>query len=149
MDKVQKAIIRSSQKWGDEQDKKMVITMENKEILANAIDKAIANGWDAGRVITTNPEILDEAIDMGGFISIIFSHSFLQAFFDKDVYVHWDECNPNLEDLLSYKDIPQGEIHLIYLTPQGDYHWYQPIWAYHAQVMILETEPLKYLEKFL
>jgi len=135
--------------------------MTDKEILANAIDKAIANGYKLQHPVHDNKSITEfiqqsyemvdsyPYMDIVVYMPIIFSHSFLKAFFDKDIYVHWDESNPELEDLKSYKEIPQGEIHLIYLFPEGDYHWYQPLWAYHAQVMILKENPITYLEEYL
>ncbi len=124
--------------------------MKDREILSNAIDKAIANGWVKilNKAYMIKEDILEKIFPVYVY-HIIFSHSFLKAFFDKDIYVHWDESNPELEDLKSYKEIPQGEIHLIYLFPEGDYHWYQPLWAYHAQVMILKENPITYLEEYL
>ena len=103
--------------------------MTDREILSNAIDKAIANGWSAGKVITTNPELLDEAIDMGGLISIIFSHSFCKAYWGKEK-VTWENIDYNRTDEIEY-----------YV---GMY-----LWQYHLQQMVLKENPIKYLEKYL
>lgn len=54
--------------------------------------------------------------------SIIFSHSFAKAFWG-------EEDEPEREELYSDRKF---------------YHW-----QYHLQQMVLEEEPLKYLEKFL
>ena len=106
--------------------------MTDREILSNAIDKAIANGWSAGKVITTNPELLDEAIDMGGFASIIFSHSFVKAFWGEEQVIVYVKC-----DEVLYED---NEDHSLYMLPA---------WQHHLQQMVLEENPIKYLEKWL
>ncbi len=55
----------------------------------------------------------------------IFSHDFFKAFFGEEL-VQGLETNPNTEELILV-----------------------PAWQVHLQLMILEKDPLKYLEKFL
>ena len=54
--------------------------MTDREILSNAIDKAIANGWDWDNKNFTPINSYDSRYDE----SIIFSHSFAKAFFSVD-----------------------------------------------------------------
>jgi len=94
--------------------------MTDKTILTRAIEKAERNGYnlpkgereyqDAALIIYEgNGEYLMH------FMSIIFSHDFLKAFF-----------------------YPKGAI------VAGGTEW-----QHHAQQMVLEAEPLKYIEKYL
>ena len=63
--------------------------------------------------------------------SIIFSHSFAKSFFGEREYPSW------LSDSID----PKAECSIEELPNKG--------WQYHLQQMVLEEEPLKYLERFL
>lgn len=96
--------------------------MTEGEILNIAVEKARKNGWKE-ITLTDHPKLKGRII-FEAYFDIIFSHDFAKAF--------WEE-----ECIHFYKD---GK------TPEQSYH---PIWQYHLQQMVLESEPLKYLEKFL
>jgi len=114
--------------------------MNNEEILEKAIEKAIKNGYkqikwkDKKGTEWINYNLL--LCQIGLPIPIIFSHYFAKAF--------WGE----------------GEAEEQY--NKTDKHWHDTSccsgsgvffrgerWQYHLQQMVLEEEPLKYLERFL
>jgi len=94
--------------------------MSNEQILKKAIDKAVKNGW------TDNKGLTDKCIelfsDMEAYHSIIFSHDFAKAFWGEDII---------------------GNAAMFFNGTD------KPAWQYHLQQMVLEEQPLKYLEKFL
>ena len=97
--------------------------MINKEllILEKAIEKALNNKWN-NYVLDKEEAKIDSQFIAGSsdnYYDIIFSHDFAKAF--------WGE-----ESLKC-----------------GKYITYHHAWKYHLQKMVLETEPIKYLEKFL
>lgn len=91
------------------------------------------------------------------FYGVIFTHWFAKAFWGEDNYYYFSEgslyhAEDNTPMIFSYSNIEaQDELHLIEdgNKHKGNYHWYLPAWQYHLQQMVLEEEPLKYLEKFL
>lgn len=98
--------------------------MNNENILKKAIEKAIKNGWEEGKEI-----ILDDILRMPDYYTswdviatIIFSHSFAKAFWGEETIEH---------------QVVRG------------YNVDVPIWELELQQMVLEKEPLRYLEKFL
>jgi hypothetical protein len=110
--------------------------MTNEEILERAIEKAKSNGWDVfgWKAHDENPKIEFTGWENGvggvqmeihGYkISskeLIFDHDFAKAF--------W------------------GEKEFVY-DAAGNFDHYISAWKYHLQQMVLEKEPLKYLEKF-
>jgi len=107
--------------------------MTNKEILSKAISKV--KGYPYGCIVF--PDILQDK----KYYSTIFSHDFAKAF--------WGECKEWLH-------VMDGEgICSVNIKPPKEKieSWEEYIeidgWKYHLQQMVLETEPLKYLEKFL
>ena len=100
--------------------------MTNKEILKNAIKKAIKNGYDWADYDAI--DVIEEGFlykkysnDLDWIIfPIIFSHRFAKAF--------WGE-----EEM----EMGYGVKYML------------KVWQYHLQMMVLEKEPLKYLEKFI
>ena len=101
--------------------------MTNEEILKKAIEKAIKGGYvfkvgDNEEPIVKIPDY-GTIIVWGGLPSIIFSHEFAKAFWGKVVRegTCWT-CG--------------GETDM-------------DSWRKHLQRMVLEKEPLKYLERFL
>ena len=97
--------------------------MNDNEILKRAIAKAEETGW-AGPTF--------ESTEWFNFECIIFDHSFAKAFWGFDKV-------PLL--------IKGGDFNII--TESIDGIDYRIAWKYHLLEMILEEEPLKYLEKFL
>ena len=97
------------------------MSMTNKEILSNAIDKAIANGWNKGEKNKCGFDIMQDILVSGAYYQFIFSHSFAKAF--------WGE-----------EPIDMGEA----FRENGT-----PAYIYYLMEMVREEEPLKYLEGFL
>jgi len=86
-----------------------------------------------------------------------FPYKFAKAFWGESNYYRFDEGSIYLADdntpmIFSYSNIEANdELHLIENANKhkGNYHWYLRTWEYHLQMMALEEEPIKYLEKFL
>lgn len=110
--------------------------MTDEEILKKSIKKANKNGWKYehdGRItnslidwIDNNDERYEKLMESISLESIIFDHDFAKAFF-------------GIEET-DFHDCP-------YCEYPGWYH--VPNWQYHLQQMVLEEDPIKYLEKFL
>ena len=110
--------------------------MTNEEILNKAIEMAVKNGYEVvmsdaiSSVIAENKTSPTFEKELNGFSRIIiFSHEFAKAFWgeEENYYI-------------------RGE-----LTKDGQ-DWnddLEPAWQYHLQQMVLEKEPIKYLEKFI
>ena len=113
--------------------------MTNEQILKKAIEKAVKNGWKhkflKGKIgiLIDDPEWVSYAgvrIESKAGASnwqaveqIIFSHDFARAFWgEKDNYKQHRER----KDIFVNKN-----------------------WQYHLQQLVLEKDPIKYLEKFL
>ena len=139
--------------------------MTNEQILKRAIEKAVEGGFKPH--IDLEPYTYFEYVD--GFLAcfkkaspkqtciethyvqihtIIFSHSFAKAFWG-EYYIC--SCGQKLKD-------DDGKIHKTFKitlkcpneTHRRNYIWKQDIaWKYHLTEMVLEEEPLKYLEGFL
>ncbi len=119
--------------------------MTNEQILKKAIEKAIKNGWNGFDTVIDvkkfTKEIWITAIDYllkeYSVSDIIFSHDFAEAIWgDKEIIQYFDNQK---EELISGENYPGGNV----------YWWIIPAWQYYLQKMVLEKEPLKYLEKFL
>lgn len=102
--------------------------MDNKEILLKAILKAEENGykyyWQGYASNHTDIYCDIAGKDIKNPTIIIFSHEFAKAF--------WGEEKLNMREKIKLSKC--GHI---------------PEWQYHLQQMVLEKDPLKYLEKFL
>lgn len=108
-----------------------------KEILDRAIKKAIGNGWDTG--VTSSYDLTWDGTLMCGFI--IFDHDFARAFFGKGI------LKKGYREAMENKAF--GGV-LYYPYEEGaEISWKGKEYKYHLQQMVLEKEPLKYLEKFL
>lgn len=102
--------------------------MTNEEILKNAIKKAIQNGYHEYqgngfiRWIGEADESYCTFLSSEGPCDLIFSHDFAKAFWGEEI-----RNGVKLEDRIVSA----------------------PEWKYHLQQMVLEEDPIKYLEKFL
>lgn len=111
--------------------------MTNEEILARAIPIAIKNGYttSVSKKLGSYVKIIGGSVwmtDKHGDLEmdayrVIFSHQFAKAFWGDMTVVEFSEC-PTCEYPAYHKE---------------------PAWKYHLQVMVLEPDPIKYLEKFL
>ena len=104
-------------------------TLTNEQILKKAIKKAIKNGWKVGAYSFATQFALDEyKKDQRSQYFIIFSHDFAKAFFGIHK-VMFDTGEKILRKGLEGVSLPA--------------------WEYHLPDMVLEKDPIKYLEKFL
>lgn len=103
--------------------------MTNEEILKKAIEKAEKNGWGDGSLYNIVND--DEVIYQDRF-TIIFNHKFAKAFWGEEYLIKQITAHPGISPFSKMK--VSGEI---------------PAWKYHLQIMVLEEDPIKYLEKFL
>jgi len=97
--------------------------MKNEEILKQAIEKALNNGWKK-KNITFNPKV--------GAYEMIFSHDFAKAFWGEEEI---DNIFIGSKTKVLGKGIPLTSC--------------KYIWQYHLQQLVLEKEPTEYLRKFL
>ena len=102
--------------------------MNNEAILKKVIEKAVKNGFSAYAKNRKEGSLTEESMPqiVSGLIeeygnALIFSHSFAKAFWG-------DKISSRSED-------------------KSKNSFYE--WEYHIQAMVLEEEPLKYLEKWL
>ena len=121
--------------------------MTDKAILKKAIEKAYNNGYSKQKpyyiypdeiglfIADENRPYLKSAIVLS-YYEIIFSHDFAKAFWGMDNIVRMD-----IDGNRTFIKLPihSWDMH------RGDLLEYE----YHLQQMVLEEEPLKYLEKFL
>ena len=114
--------------------------MEQEEILKRAIKRAVKGGWSwKGFNKFTKVTIEDNGDDVYAYLhqdtglylpapinNIIFSHDFAKAF--------WGDKLSSSHDCVDEQSCCLSGI---------------PLWQFHLQQMVLEKNPLKYLEKFL
>jgi hypothetical protein len=116
--------------------------MENEQILKKVIEKATDN---AGGVLIWKFPIPFKAFtkddEFKSYYSIIFSHPFAKAF--------WGEKGLCNQCGTPYDGSFLDDCSKCKLEDIGDQRYSLPSWKYHIQEMVLEKEPLKYLEKFL
>lgn len=111
--------------------------MEDREILANAIDKAKANGYKYPYIDRATELIIGE---LATVYYIVFHHSFAKAFWGEE----FEMVNNKPFSSYTYPDIPEQSLWI------GDEcEFTGKCWQYHLQQMVLEENPIKYLEKFL
>ena len=108
--------------------------MESKEILTKAIEKAEENGFDTMDIsIKKNQGVLLPLC----MEEVIFSHDFAKAFW-KDGY----KCNICGKMLFENEECCEHDYD--YKSEYADVGWDS-----HLREMVVEDEPLKYLERFL
>jgi len=100
-----------------------------EEILKQAIEKAVKNGYQIDEGWDVDPTCMIVWFSTNNATepySIIFSHEFAKAF--------WGE-----------KEVDLVRERGAYISYVGT----QPAWQYHLQQMVLEIDPISYLEKFI
>lgn len=107
--------------------------MNNIKILKKAVIKAVENGWEEGKeIMLDNMELCSGYYaNYDVYSSFIFSHSFAKAFWGETI------CN-------KFPDIICNYDHSLFVEMTK-----APIYKYHLQQMVIEEEPLKYLERFI
>ena len=102
--------------------------MNKENILKKALEKAVKNGFRIKNLDYNNNKEMSYFCDMvisDNLYNLIFSHEFAKAF--------WKE-----------KKIIRDDFGELFKEPPRIQDW-----KYHLQQLVLEKEPLKYLEKFL
>lgn len=103
--------------------------MTNKEILLKAVEKATKNGMSD----EIPHSIFSFEFSTWNWHNTIFSHDFAKAFWGEE-----DVCGVDGEEYPLCK-IHTGRIGIVWV----------PSWQFHLQQMVLEEDPVKYLERFL
>lgn len=131
--------------------------MTNEEILKKAIEKAVKSGYKKDFVKQHNAflksivkeerdsfrtaieQILNEydGYEAHDIEHLIFSHDFAKAFWGEESY-QFKEIIPHDAEYFNEKEELVGQAMQALLS-----------WEYHLQQMVLEEDPIKYLEKFL
>ncbi len=124
--------------------------MTNEQILKKAIEKAVKNGIPSGvlDVISEyDSNAWEKDISLNRHYGLIFLHGFAMAFWGKE-YV-CKECGENAEE--NYDDgVCKGCCEGLLSDSNGPGDMEDvPAWKYHLQQMVLEKDPIKYLEKFI
>ena len=107
--------------------------MTNKQILKKVTEKAVKNGYKKTYIRDWFAKNFGKGEDFKYqylYYAIIFSHDFAKAFWGEGI-VKTD----NIKDLFNEEKV------IAIMTMIS--------WQYHLQQMVLEKEPLKYLEQFL
>jgi len=117
--------------------------MTDKEILQKAIEKAKKNGFVLGKIWILNEN--ESWIDYKE--KIIFSHDFAKAFWGEEEV---DEYGRTCKE--SWKFYKNDDFFEDFYDFEIDWGFDIPVkeaWEHHLQQMVIEENPLKYLEKFL
>ena len=105
--------------------------MTNEVIIKKAILKAEKNGWTSP--IYTRSFQLSDIVWGAAMPAIVFRHDFAKAFWGDDPIEYTEEWNEEA-----------------YCQGGHDYHdTGLTRWQFKLQIMVLEENPLRYLEKFL
>jgi len=120
--------------------------MTDSEILKKAIEKAIASGWNYKEIycnwliedflkgkLKLNDNHINDYDGMVNINEIIFNRNFAKVFWG-DIQINEEDENGNVISYFTFSDV----------SPEVRYDW-----EAHLQKMVLEKEPLKYLERFL
>ena len=122
--------------------------MTDIEILKKAIEEALHNNWEqmlpfvpTWALEQANEDRLTQHIIKTYGKSIIFSHDFAKAFWGGEVILEKPDYITAPKG--SYcRNCDAGEEDIMIATPAI-------AWQYHLQQMVLEENPLKYVEKFI
>ena len=104
--------------------------MTNEQILKKAIEKAMKNGYEPESMWELH--LKNWALDRHYYRIAIFSHDFLKAFFGTKMECVQTMCHSDAHE-----------------RPKVVHERFPESWEYHAEQMVKEEEPLKYLETFL
>jgi len=120
--------------------------MTDEQILKKAIEKAIKNGWKKGKLYLGNVHYLGCGRDAYRYYyAIIYNRDFAKAIWGEEIKCHYCDLNQEKHKIIIGKTY--DECSNCGLLVEGDY--LQESWKTHIEQMVLEKEPLKYLEKFL
>ena len=104
----------------------------NKEILEQAITKAIAGGWEVD-LETVLPEMAKKyslhGLQYTGFSSLLFNHDFARALWGEELH-HETFIIPKE---LSRRFAGTNDLAI------------KPLWQYHLQQLVISDDPIQYL----
>ena len=109
--------------------------MTNDKILKLAIDIAIKNGFKEVSQFVSDTQNWEKAIRDGRFFMVIFSHDFAKAF--------WGEGQADEQ-----YNVMDKYWHDTSCCSGGGCFFQGRRWQYHLQQMVLEEDPIKYLEQY-
>ena len=120
-------------------------TLSNEEVLKRAIEKAKDNGLSTDMVddVLGNPLrdlIITNMLEENLYYSFIFRHDFAKAFWGEELVCEYDGSK-----ILGKGKLKQCEMN-------QHWSWQQDFiesWQYRLQQMVLESEPLRYIERYL
>jgi hypothetical protein len=113
--------------------------MTNFDILEKAIKQTKLNGYKGRPYYHIDNETLEDLLFDCSYTDIIFSHDFAKAFWGEEV----------LSEVREYPIVEKDGKEIIGDKPILAMTVEFPAWQFHLQQMVLEVEPVKYLEKFL
>jgi len=115
--------------------------MKKETILKKAIEKAVKNGY--------KPMRFQRNVTCQNYFMIIFSHDFAKAFWGEGEKVDYRKPCPHCGGKIAIAN-PTGKCSHIHYPEACDVcEAYYTDWTDHLQQMVLEKDPIKYLEKFL
>ena len=120
--------------------------MTNEQILKKAIEKAVKGGYPKDPFHLYDDKLIRTTLlGTRTYYADIFSHSFAKAFWGEEL-LRWGQTREE------YIKEALGK-HLYSKHSWAGEFWDREdkmvAWAFHLQQMVLEEEPLKYLERFL
>lgn len=131
---------------------------DNEQILKKAIEKAVKGGWKYGEYL------LSKDFDWNR-VEIAYRGAFFSNIHEHEIEGEKTLCDPlccgeredDIKTTIFSHDFAKAfwgdEMkECLQLTTKGFYEKVKtlfPTWKYHLQQMVLEAEPLKYIEKFL
>ncbi len=116
--------------------------MTEAEILRKAIEKAMTNGYATALVWDEERNTLCEAGGVPGKYqpvcanSIIFDHEFAKAFWGEEIIT------------VGYRD-KNSTLNNTKLTAHIEYTYPEIEWRWRLQQMVLEKNPVRYIERFI
>lgn len=131
--------ISEMEEWMAQPDRRYEMT--DREIISNAIDKAIANGLEQSWKDFYKKQIIPIQLQ-SNYQLLIFSHSFAKAFWGEEDCWHTTGCTCGGAGVHSSNDEDAHYDKCAKLKVDRGY-------KFHLQQMILKENPLKYLEQFL
>jgi len=116
--------------------------LTDREILANSLDKAIANGFvHSEGAYYEQMDIEYDLFQLKAYYSIIFSHPFAKAFWGNKVV---DDRNGQAFIRPQY-DFVEDSNDKEFPDTLGECY----AWQYHLQQMVISDNPIQYLRRFL
>lgn len=118
-------------------------SLTNQELIIKILEKAEKNGWKYPFKFISKDNLVTSAGKIYFAIyKIIFSHDFAKAFFGKEDEWYTTECSCGGVDLHVAGNFDAHTLECEKVKANRGY-------KFHLQQMVLEENPIKYLEKFI